>query len=55
MLLNVDETSISVTTRAQAVRRIQEWARDIDPGRMLSEELIQERRQETAEEFGNGS
>jgi bifunctional DNA-binding transcriptional regulator/antitoxin component of YhaV-PrlF toxin-antitoxin module len=57
LLLNVDESlrSVTVTTRAQAVRRMQEWARDIDPGRMLSEELIQERRREAAEELGNES
>jgi hypothetical protein len=55
LLLKVDETPIGVTTRAQAIRRIQQWAQDIDPRRMLSEELIQERRQEAAEEFENES
>ena len=53
LLLNVDETPITVTTRAQAVRRIQDWAsRFVAPGRLVSEELIQERRKQAAEELG---
>ena len=55
LLLNVDETPMGVTTRAQAVKRIQAWAGDIDPSRLLSEELIQDRRQEAVGELGNGA
>ena len=55
LLLNVDETPIGVTTRAQALKRMQEWAREIDPNRLISEELMEERRREAAEEFGSGA
>jgi AbrB family looped-hinge helix DNA binding protein len=52
LLLNVDETPIAVTTRAQAVRRMQEWAsRFVEPGRLVSEEFLEERRQEAAEDL----
>ena len=54
LLLNIDETPILTTTRAQALRRIQEWAaRGVDPGRVMSEELLEERRKEAEEELGN--
>jgi AbrB family looped-hinge helix DNA binding protein len=52
LLLNIDETPILATTRVQALRRIQEWAvRGIDPGRLISEELLEERHREAAGEF----
>lgn len=51
-MLNVDETPIAITTRAQAVRRMQEWAsRFVEPGRLVSEEFLEERRQEAAEDL----
>ena len=54
LLLNIDETPILTTTRAQALRRIQEWAaRGVEPGRVVSEELLEERRKEAEEELGN--
>ena len=53
LLLKVDETPVTVTTRAQVLRRIQEWAfREIEPGRLLSEELLEDRRHEAARETG---
>jgi AbrB family transcriptional regulator, stage V sporulation protein T len=53
LLLNVDETPVSLTTRAQALRRIQEWAsRFVEPGRLVSEEFLEERRREAAEDLG---
>jgi AbrB family looped-hinge helix DNA binding protein len=53
LLLNVDETPVAVTTRAQALKRIQAWAvRDVEPGRRVSEELLEERRAEAIREFG---
>jgi AbrB family looped-hinge helix DNA binding protein len=53
LLLNVDETPMGVTTRAQAVKRIQAWAGDIASSRLLSEELIQDRRHEAVGELGS--
>jgi antitoxin PrlF len=51
LLLQIDATPIRVSTRAQAVKRIQEWAaRTIEPGRSLSKELMEERRQEAQRE-----
>ena len=53
LLLNIDESPVGVTTRAQALVRIQKWAAGYAvPGRVLSEELIEERRQEAAKELG---
>jgi AbrB family looped-hinge helix DNA binding protein len=52
LLLNIDETPVLVTTRAQALRRIQEWAaHGIQPGRLVSEELLDERRKEAAQDL----
>jgi len=51
LLLNIDETPIGVTTRAQAVRKFQQWASTfVEPGRLLSQELLDERRKEAASE-----
>ena len=53
LLLNIDETPVVVTTRAQALKRVQEWAaRSIKPGRRVSEEFLRERRRDAAREFG---
>ena len=53
LLLKIDETPVGVTTRAQALAHIQKWAAGYAvPGRVFSEELIEERRKEAAEEFG---
>ena len=53
LLLNIDETPVGVTTRAQALARIQKWAASYAAsGRVFSEELIEERRKEAAKEFG---
>jgi bifunctional DNA-binding transcriptional regulator/antitoxin component of YhaV-PrlF toxin-antitoxin module len=53
LLLDVDETPVGVMTRAQALARVQEWAaRYAKPGRVVSEELIAERRREAARESG---
>jgi hypothetical protein len=47
-----DDTPVAVTTRAQAIKRFQEWATDyVKPGVLISEELIEERRKEAEEEF----
>lgn len=53
LLLKIDETPVAVTTRAQALKRVQEWAaRGIKPGRKVSEEFSRERRREAAREMG---
>jgi AbrB family looped-hinge helix DNA binding protein len=53
LLLDIDETPIGVTTRAQALARIQKWAAGyVKPGRVFSEELIAERRSEAVKELG---
>ncbi len=47
LLLNIDESPIGVTTRAQALARLQEAAaRYGTPDALWSEELIGERREE---------
>ena len=47
VLLRVDETGIQLSTRQQALARVNERLRRYIPkGRVLSEELIQERRAE---------
>lgn len=52
ILLDVDETPVTLTTRAQALRRIQEWAsKFVAPGRNVSEELLDERRKEARGEL----
>jgi AbrB family looped-hinge helix DNA binding protein len=54
LLLKIDETPVLATTRAQALRRIQEWAaQGVKPGRLVSEELLEERRKEAFREFGD--
>jgi len=51
MILRVDETGIQMGTREQALARIHERLRRYIPeGRILSEELIQERRAEAERE-----
>jgi AbrB family looped-hinge helix DNA binding protein len=51
LLLDIDETPIRVTTRAQALVRLQEEAAKYGhPDELWSEELLQERRQEAMEE-----
>ena len=51
MILRVDETGIQMGTREQALARIYERLRRYIPeGRILSEELIQERRAEAERE-----
>lgn len=53
MLLRIDETPIRVTTRAQALARVQKWAAKYAiPGRLISEELMEERREEAGRELG---
>ena len=53
LLLKVDETSLVITTRAHALRRIQEWAaHGVEPDRRISEEFLQERHDEAARELG---
>ena len=52
LLLNVDETPIGITTRAQALARVQKRASAyIAPGRVFSEELIEEKREEARREL----
>jgi AbrB family looped-hinge helix DNA binding protein len=52
LLLKVDETPVVVSTRAQALKRVQAWAaRGLKPGRRVSDELLRERRREAAKEF----
>jgi AbrB family looped-hinge helix DNA binding protein len=47
VILRVDETGIQMSTREQALTRVREELRRYIPeGRVLSEELIQERRAE---------
>jgi len=51
VILRVDETGIRIDTREQALARIRkELRRYIPEGRVLSEELIQERRAEAERE-----
>ena len=51
LLLEIDESPIRVTTRAQALARLQEAAaRYGGPDELWSEELIEERRREAREE-----
>ena len=51
VILRVDETGIRIDTREQALARIcKELRRYIPEGRVLSEELIQERRAEAERE-----
>jgi AbrB family looped-hinge helix DNA binding protein len=53
ILLKIDETAVAVTTRAQALARVQRWAAQFaQPERPISEELIEERRKEAAQELG---
>lgn len=53
LLLHIDETPIGVSTRAQALARVQKWAAGFTtPGRTFSQELIEERRQEASRELG---
>jgi AbrB family looped-hinge helix DNA binding protein len=53
LLLNIDETPVLATTRAQALRRIQEWAvQGVESGRLVSQELLDERRKEASRELG---
>ena len=53
LLLKVDETPVVVTTRAQALKRVQKWAaRGLKPGRRVSEEFLRERRREAARDLG---
>jgi AbrB family looped-hinge helix DNA binding protein len=52
LLLDIDESPIRVTTRAQALARLQEAAaRYGAPDRLWSEELIEERREEARREL----
>jgi AbrB family transcriptional regulator (stage V sporulation protein T) len=52
LLLDIDESPIRVTTRAQALVRLQEAAaRYGSPDRLWSEELIEERREEARKEL----
>jgi AbrB family looped-hinge helix DNA binding protein len=54
LLLRIDETPVGVTTRSQALARIQKWAAGYSvPGRVFSEELLEERRKEAIGEFGS--
>ncbi len=51
VLLNIDETPIRVTTRAQAIIRLQDaTAKYGQPDELWSEELIEERRREVLPE-----
>ena len=51
MILRVDEAGLHVVSREQALQRIQRDLRKYIPeGKMLSEELLEERRQEAARE-----
>jgi len=53
LLLDIDETPLAVTTRAQAVKRIQNWAAHfVEPGRRISEEFIEQRRKRAEEDLG---
>jgi AbrB family looped-hinge helix DNA binding protein len=53
LLWDIDETPIAVTTRAQALKRIQQWASHfIEPGRLVSDELTAERHRQAEEELG---
>ena len=52
LLLNIDEQPIRVSTRAQALARLQELAaRYGKPGELWSEELSEERRSEAAKDL----
>ena len=52
LLLDIDETPIRVTTRAQALVRLQEAAaRYGRPDELWSEDLLAERRKEAQEDF----
>jgi AbrB family looped-hinge helix DNA binding protein len=52
LLLNIDEQPIRVSTRAQALARLQEFAaRYGNLGELWSDELSEERRRETARDL----
>ena len=52
VLLDIDESPVRVTTRVQALGRLQEAAaRYGSPDRLWSEELIEERREEALREL----
>jgi AbrB family looped-hinge helix DNA binding protein len=52
LLLDIDETPVQVTTRDQAIKRMQKTlAKYRKPGEVWSEELIQERRLEAKREM----
>ena len=54
LLLDIDERPIKVSTRAQAVADFQRWAAQYaTPGRLMSEELIEDRRSEASQEFAS--
>jgi AbrB family looped-hinge helix DNA binding protein len=51
LLLFLDKGEIRLMTPAQAIKKVQEWARSIiPPGVSLVDELLQERREEAARE-----
>jgi bifunctional DNA-binding transcriptional regulator/antitoxin component of YhaV-PrlF toxin-antitoxin module len=51
LLLNINQGSVGVTTRAQALAEVQKWAaRYAKPGRLISDDLIKDRRREAAKE-----
>ena len=50
LILRLEDGELRIFTRRQAIKRAQGMLKHIAPGRSLSEELIQERREEAARE-----
>ena len=49
--LHIEDGSVGASTRLQAVRKAQKWAAQFaKPGRLMSGELIEDRRKEAARE-----
>lgn len=49
-----DDAPAPGATRAEAIKRCQEWAANyLKPGVLISEELIEDRRKEAEEEFAD--
>jgi len=52
LLLDIDDSGVQVTTRSQAVARVQGWASKYrEPSRLVSADLSEERRREAELEF----
>ena len=51
--VGIDDGRITLTSQKQAIRRAQAFFRSVDPDRILSEELSEERRREAEAEIAD--